>query len=216
MVLNIAKSYVQTLSALSLYAAASTALEATAASAGGASGPPQPSPFIVFLGSFQEVRTLGLELKAIKCLLTAGYQTNTAIFFGKLVVFMIAPLAALVGVFLLMFANIYNNTRPGSAVRPERSTEDRLVVAQNRRFLTQERGSSDWRKVLARARNGAFAAALDATVLVLPQTISAMAQVQDCKPTPDGGYLIENPEVSCYDPLFLTYKNGALAIGYVW
>jgi uncharacterized membrane protein YgcG len=157
-----------------------------------------------------------MELKAIKCLLTATYQSYIEAFLVRLVVFMIAPAVALIGVFLLMFAQIYWRTRPGSAAKPKWDPEDRLVVVQNRRTLTQERGSSDWRKVLARARNSAFATALDATVLVLPQTISAMAQVQDCAATADGGYLLQNPQVSCYDPSFLAYKNSALAIGYVW
>ena len=132
---------------------------------------------------------------------------------------MAAPLAVPLAVGLGIFFSVIYSSWKGRAASLDRysgllrrEVEAQLVVARNRRVLVLKRGGSDWGRVFRRAANSAFATGLTIFMLVLPSTIAAMAQAQDCAPASAGGYLLENSEVSCYDPAYVSCFHSTPAL----
>jgi hypothetical protein len=112
-------------------------------------------------------------------------------FASKLIAYIVAPLLALFGVplmFSLFFAVTQLPFWPSSLGKPTRKS-----AIEDASFYTS----------LA-----VFAA--------LPPSIAALARAQNCAPTSRGFFLMDNPEVSCADPEFISLQRIAFVFGIIY
>ena len=52
--------------------------------------------------------------------------------------------------------------------------------------------------------------------IVVPVSVSALARAQDCAAASVGGYLLDEPKTSCYDPAFVVYQRLGFAVAWVY
>jgi hypothetical protein len=147
-------------------------------------------PVIVptFLREFKVFGDMGLSLKAIQCAFVVDYQR-------RIMAFIAAPLFILLTVKWIVYGLYWSFTRTPawSAINPNQSKPDHATINSIASY-------SGW----------------FATLLILPASISALARAQNCKGVLEGGYLIDYPEISCYDPDYIVVQRVALGMGYFY
>ena len=150
-------------------------------------GDPQYLP--QFLQNFRFLGDFGLSYKTIQCATSVSYTT-------KLVVYMVAPAVTIVGVPAVFLLGGFAATRKPVwrlIFGPDSAPPSMSEVVKSASF---------------------YASFL--TFIVLPPSISALANAQNCAADSAGKFLVDYPEISCASPSYKALQHVALILGYVY
>lgn len=169
-----------------------------------------------FLAVVRQANDLGLGTAQLSCVLTKWSDTLALgpIAIAKGYFFVLLPIVV-VGVGACIFLALTLQSR-----RRVHAPASGAVFVYNMRDNNSSRGtdSSSSQQSPSSAASGDASNAFGywlafLTVTVLSPSIGTAARLQSCESVSNGGYLIDDPAVSCCNPKFITLKDLAFAIG---